>query len=35
MLFNRINPWANDQPVTDPQTGLKNLQAIDKYNDEC
>ena len=32
MLFNRINPWANEQPVADPQTGLKNLQAIDKYN---
>lgn len=32
MLFNRVNPWANEQPVTDPQTGLKNLQAIDKYN---
>ena len=32
MLFNKINPWANDQPVTDPQTGLKNLQTIDKYN---
>lgn len=32
MLFNRVNPWDNSQPPTDPQHGLLNLKQIDKYN---